>query len=87
MKNVTTKGIETYIRSNYGELRHDPESMKVASRKVAKQFGFRPIDVFKFMVENEPIGMSHSYGFHTHFGREIRRAFEYEYEKHSYGKN
>ena len=83
MKYLTTKGIERYIRKNYGELRHDPESLKVASRKVAKQLGLRPIDVFKFMIENQPIGMSHSYGFHTHFGREMRRAFEYEYEKHT----
>ena len=82
MKYVTTKGIETYIRSNYGELRHDAESMKVASRKVAKQLGFRPIDVFKFMIEDQPIRMSHSYGFHTRYGREVHRMFEYEYQRH-----
>lgn len=78
MQKLTSKGIESYLRTNYGECRHNPKAIAVACRKVASKIKCSPKDVFHFMVEDTPIpGMyTHSYGFHTRTGREIVHEFE-----------
>lgn len=79
MKNLTTKGIARYIRENHGELRHNPESLKVAAQKTARKYKLNTLEVFLFMIEDKPLCGTHSYGFHTRYGRAIRETFECEY--------
>ncbi len=79
MKNLTEKGIVRYIRANHGELRHNPLSLKIAAQKTAREYKLNAVDVFLFMIENRPLCGTHSYGFHTRYGRSIRETFEFEY--------
>ena len=81
MKKLTPKGVKRYLTKNYGECRHNESAAVIACRKVAREIKCSPKDVFHFMFENTPIPgvWTHSYGFHTRTGREIRYQFEYEY--------
>ena len=81
MKRLTKKGIERYIINNYGASRHNFEYMRMACIKVSKMFKCSPIEIFHFMIENEPIkGLNtHSYGFNTSFGRHIKDEFKNAY--------
>lgn len=79
MQKLTAKSIETYLTENYGQCRHNAVAMAKSCQKTAKKFKVKPTDVFHFVVESEPIGHSHSYGFHTAYGREIMNTFEQHY--------
>lgn len=81
MKRVTAKGIERYLIENYGVCRHSPEAMSRACQETAKEWKCKPIEMFHFMVEQEPLPnhYTHSYGFNTALGREIREDFEANY--------
>ena len=81
MKRLTTNGIKNYLIKNYGEIRHDLDAMRLACVETAKQFNCKALDVFYFMIEQEPIPnlYTHSYGFNTRLGREIRQQFEINY--------
>jgi hypothetical protein len=81
MQRITAKSVENYLRTTYGECRHNPDALAKASRATAKAVGCSPIEMFKFMVDDEPIGgiYTHSYGFHTREGRAIRGIFEENY--------
>ena len=35
--------------------------------------------IFPFMIEQEPLAGTHSYGFNTRYGREIREEFKVQY--------
>lgn len=83
MVRLTTKKIERHLINNYGEVRHNLDAMRLACVKTAKQFNCKALDMFYFMIEQEPIPgiYTHSYGFNTSIGREIRNQFEnYYYE-------
>ena len=69
--NLTVAGAKKYITENYGQPRQDVSCLVKACRKVGKDNGITPIDLFFLMVENKPIeGVNtHSYGFHTSTGR------------------
>ena len=81
MKRLTESGIERYLTQTYGVVRHDVSKLMKASQAVAKSYGCKPIEVFHFMIENEPIdGLhTHSYGFNTRLGRHIKDEFTQKY--------
>jgi len=81
MKNLTTKSAKEYILNEYGYIKHDIKKLVKASRTTAKQYNCSPLEIFFFMVENEPIKgiYTHSYGFNTRLGREIKETFKNNY--------
>ena len=78
-KTISQKYIKDYITENYGEVRHDIKRMARACRIIAKIYGYTPKQIFHFMIEQEPLMGTHSYGFNTRYGREIRAEFEVKY--------
>ncbi|MEJ6767425.1 MAG: hypothetical protein QNK97_04385 [Gammaproteobacteria bacterium] len=83
MNKLTTKGINNYLIENYGVVRHDCERLKTSCQSIAKDYGVNTVHVFHFMVEQEPIPnlYTHSYGYNTRLGREIREAFNNYYNQ------
>ena len=81
IKKLTKKFAADYIHYNYGYLKHDIKQLVNASRITAKKYKCRPLDIFFFMIENEPIKKlyTHSYGFNTSKGREIKETFKNNY--------
>ena len=81
MERLTTKGMKSYLVENYGEVRHNLDAMRLACVETAKQFNCKALDMFYFIIEQQPIPnlYTHSYGFNTRFGREIRQQFESNY--------
>ena len=80
-KTISQKYIRDYITKHYGELRHNVKRMAKACRIVAKIYGYTPKQIFHFMIEQESLGATHSYGFNTAYGREIREEFEVQYHE------
>ena len=76
---ISKKYIKDYITQNYGELRHDLNRMVKACRTTSKIYGYTPKQIFHFMIEQEPLSGTHSYGFNTAYGREIREEFQTQY--------
>tara|TARA_R100001369_G_C3242800_1_gene154489 strand:+ start:42 stop:251 length:210 start_codon:yes stop_codon:yes gene_type:complete len=66
IKKLTDKFAENYIHYNYGYLKHDIKKLVKASRTTAKQYNCSPLNMFFFMIENEPI-------------REIKETFKNNY--------
>tara|TARA_R110000796_G_scaffold62476_1_gene144118 strand:+ start:148 stop:408 length:261 start_codon:yes stop_codon:yes gene_type:complete len=81
IKKLTIKFAADYIHYNYGYLKHDIKKLVKASRTTAKQYNCIPLDIFFFMIEDEPIKnlYTHSYGFNTSEGREIKETFKNYY--------
>ena len=81
MKRLTSSGIKRYLTERYGVVRHDIVKLKKASQAVAKIYGCKPVQVFHFMIEDEPIDglYTHSYGFNTRAGRHIKDTFTQKY--------
>lgn len=77
------KTARSYLRNNYGAIRHDLKAFVGACRLIAKKYNISPSQVFHFMIENEPINelYTHSYNFNSRAGRDIKYDFEYEYYK------
>ena len=76
---MKAKEIKNYLVENYGECRHDENKMSTAINQTSKIFSIDARYLFHFIVENVPMTGTHSYGFHTAYGREIHRVFEGEY--------
>ena len=81
MKYLTEKNINNYLVNNYGRNQHNSIKLLKASRKTAKEYKVNAKDIFFFMIENRPIIQlnTHSYGFNTSFGREIKHIFQNYY--------
>jgi hypothetical protein len=81
MKRLTTNGIKNYLIRNYGEIRHDCDRLKKTCQIVSKKYGVNTVHMFHFIIEQQPIPnlYTHSYGFNTRLGREIRDEFTNEY--------
>ena len=81
MINLTTKAAKEYILNEYGYLKHDIKKLVNSSRITAKQYNCSPLNMFFFMIENEPIRelRTHSYNFNTRLGREIKETFKNNY--------
>ena len=60
-------------------MRHDPEMLLEAATETGAAFDLDPYQVLRFMVENQPMTGTHSYGFHTPYGRAIREHFSFIY--------
>jgi len=77
---MTSKDIQDYIEIGLGKpMRHDPEMLLEATQETAYEFELDEWSVLRFMLADEPIGHSHSYGFHTRYGRAIREHFSFIY--------
>jgi hypothetical protein len=78
---ISQKYIKDYITENYDEVRHNLKRMAKACRIVAKIYGYTPKQIFHFMIEQISLSGTHSYGFNTAYGREIREEFEVQYHE------
>ena len=63
--------------------RHDLYSLADAITDIAEEQDMDEGKLMRLLLANEPVGMSHSYGFHTRWGRFIieetqNRYYEYE---------
>jgi hypothetical protein len=81
IKNLTVKFAENYIYHNYGYLKHDIKKLVKASKETAKQYNVSPLQMFLFMIKQQPINElhTHSYTFNTRTGREVKETFKYFY--------
>tara|TARA_R110000764_G_scaffold123439_1_gene211011 strand:+ start:428 stop:679 length:252 start_codon:yes stop_codon:yes gene_type:complete len=81
MQYLTKNNINSYLIDNYGYNKHDTNKLLKASRETAKQYKVTPLEMFFFMIENEPIKgiYTHSYGFNTSAGREVKNTFKNYY--------
>ena len=77
---MTSKDIQDYIEVDLGkDMRHDPEMLLEATQETASTFGLDEWKVLRFMIADEPMLGTHSYGFHTRYGRAIRENFSFIY--------
>lgn len=69
---MTSKDIQDYIEVDLGQdMRHDPEMLLEATQETASIFDLNEWKVLRLVLANEPVLGSHSYGFHTAYGRAI----------------
>tara|TARA_R100000329_G_C7544246_1_gene192184 strand:+ start:307 stop:564 length:258 start_codon:yes stop_codon:yes gene_type:complete len=74
--------IEKYIRKELkSEPKHCIKSLAYAAKEVGVEFDIKPMEVIRFMLGDKDIGWTHSYGFHTRYGRSIRYSFESRYNE------
>lgn len=77
---MTSKDIQDYIEVDLGQdMRHDPEMLLEATQETASTFDLDEWKVLRFMLADEPVMYSHSYGFHTRYGRAIADHFSFIY--------
>ena len=75
-----------YIVDELGEQpRHNIGSLASAITDIAEEQDMNEDKLMRLLLANEPVGASHSYGFHTRWGRFIieetqNRYYEYEGE-------
>tara|TARA_R100001463_G_scaffold114872_2_gene170073 strand:+ start:443 stop:703 length:261 start_codon:yes stop_codon:yes gene_type:complete len=81
IKKLTQKFATDYIHYHFGYLKHDIKKIVQASRETAKKYNCTPLQIFLFMIEEEPIKKlyTHSYGYNTSGGREIKQTFKNNY--------
>ena len=78
---MTKQDIQNYIEVDLGQdMRHDPEMLLEATQETASIFDLDEWKVLRFMLANEPMMGTHSYGFHTRYGRAIRENFKFIYQ-------
>ena len=78
--------IQDYIETNYGEVRHDINAMESALKLTADEYNIDTKELFHLVIENVPMKNTHSYGFHTAYGRELINTFQFRYSKEYYEK-
>jgi len=77
---MTSKDIKNYIEIDLGcALRHDPEMLLEATQETASTFDLDEWKVLRLVLANEPMTGTHSYGFHTAYGRAIIDNFSFIY--------
>jgi Lhr-like helicase len=79
MNTLTIAGAKKHIISNYGQPRHNVKSLVLACRKLAKQEKVQAKDLFHLLIENSPMNGTHSYGFHTAYGRHLIETLQSYY--------
>ena len=80
-KTMTSKDIQDYIEIDLGQpMRHDPCMLLEATQETASTFDLDEWEVLGFVLANEPMAGTHSYGFHTRYGRAIREHFSFIYQ-------
>ena len=77
---MTSKDIQDYIEVDLGhDMRHDPEMLLEATQETASTFDLDEWKVLRFMIADEPMLGTHSYGFHTRYGRAITDHLSFIY--------
>jgi len=77
---MTSKDIQDYIEIDLGhDMKHDPDMLLEAIEDTAETFELDQWKLMRFMLANEPMNGTHSYGFHTSYGRAIRNHFSERY--------
>ena len=62
------------------EPRHNCSALAKAITKASKKFSQDQFDMMHLLLENRPIdGYTHSYGFHTAYGRELINTMQNYY--------
>jgi len=81
IKKLTQKFATDYINYHYTYFKHDIKQIVKASRETAKKYNCKPLEIFFFIIDDEPIKKlcTHSYGFHTSGGREVKQTFRNNY--------
>lgn len=89
---MTPQDIIDYIEQDLESVvRHDPKRLLRATQQVAWVHDLDEWAVLRFMLANEPItdvtGLqyTHSYGFHTRYGRELVDLFANWYNSEPIG--
>ena len=78
---MTTDYIKDYIVNNLGcDVRHDLDTLLEAVEETSDAFDVDQEGLLKFMLANEPMTGTHSYGFHTAYGRAITEHFSFIYK-------
>jgi len=74
--------IKEYLTTTYGKVTHDVDKLEGACKEVAHIHSVDPEDIFHFMVENQEIVQlyTHSYGFNTAYGRQLKTQFSEVYD-------
>ena len=81
---MTGEQIEKYIREDLeSEPRHNCEALAEAINYVAGKEEFDSFRLMQLLLENKPIEAlhTHSYGFHTHGGRELIEGMQNAYHE------
>ena len=79
---MTGKQIEKYIREDLGmEPRHNCIALSEAINYVANKVEYDSFALMRLLLENVEIPAlhTHSYGFHTHSGRELIEGMQNAY--------
>ena len=77
---MTSKDIKNYIEVDLGKpMRHNPEMLLEATQETASTFEIDEWGVLRLVLANEPMTGTHSYGFHTAYGRAIIDHFSFIY--------
>ena len=79
---MTGEQIEKYIRKDLeSEPRHNCEALAEAINYVAGKVEFDSFRLMQLLLEDKPIAElnTHSYGFHTHSGRELIEGMQNAY--------
>ena len=84
---MTGEEVEVYIREELdSEPRHNVDALASAISIVANKVDHYEYELMQLLLENKPISklMTHSYGFHTHSGRELIEGMKnYYYEENN----
>jgi hypothetical protein len=80
---MTSKQIKDFIENELQSTpRHNLSALAKAITKSSKQFNQNEFDMMYLLLQNSPIdSFTHSYGFHTAYGRELINTMQdYYYE-------
>ena len=80
---MRAKQVKDYIENELQSTpRHNLSALAKAITKASKQFNQNEFDMMYLLLENSPIdSFTHSYGFHTAYGRELINTMQdYYYE-------
>ena len=76
---ISLKYIRQHLKDQGYVPRHSFKGLKLACNNVSKITGLNAIDLFHLLIENEPMSGTHSYGFHTGYGRGLIEQLKSEY--------
>tara|TARA_R110002051_G_C8498457_1_gene464338 strand:+ start:317 stop:571 length:255 start_codon:yes stop_codon:yes gene_type:complete len=84
---MTGEEVEIYIKEDLGhEPRHNVDALASAISIVASKVDHNEYELMQLLLDDKPIPklMTHSYGFHTHSGRELIEGMKnYYYEENN----
>ena len=82
---MRAKQVKLYIEECLQQTpRHDCSALAKAITSASKKFKQDEFDMMYLLLENKPIGgYTHSYGFHTAYGRELIETMQHYYYKHN----